>query len=196
MGKEMMKKEATDLGKNALSEEFLEHKKKKKWTDKKTGYTCFALYARSLYVTWGGKENWTWDCFKETSEENIEVAKLSHVCWLDVRGKLSMSDLSPEVVYEIVYVVKLTNNASGWELPIMLQLSLPDGRVQQRQVSLLEKPRKQWIELNVGSFQSTKGEPGEVGFEIHEHEGHWKNGLIISGAILRPKHEMTLHVTQ
>lgn len=28
MGKEMMKKEATDLGKNALSEEFLEHKKK------------------------------------------------------------------------------------------------------------------------------------------------------------------------
>ncbi|GLT71735.1 hypothetical protein SLA2020_437330 [Shorea laevis] len=71
------------------------------------------LYARSLYITWGNRENWTWNCFKETSDENIEVAKLSHVCWLDVRGKLNMSELSPDVVYEIVYVVKLTRGLLG-----------------------------------------------------------------------------------
>jgi hypothetical protein len=126
------------------------------------------------------------------SEENIEVAKLSHVCWLDVRGKLSLSELSPEVVYEIVYVVKLTTGASGWEFPILLRLSLPDGRVQERQVSLLEKPRRQWIELNVGNFQTKNGESGEVSFDIYQHGGHWKNGLIIKGAIFRPKQTTNL----
>jgi hypothetical protein len=122
------------------------------------------------------------------SDENIEVvAKLSHVCWLDVRGRLDLSKLSPEVVYEIVYVVKLTEGASGWELPIQLRLSLPDGRGQERQVSLLEKPRRQWIELNVGNFQRKNGELGEVSFLICEHGGHWKRGLIIKGAVIRPK---------
>nr|POE70699.1 uncharacterized protein phloem protein 2-like a4 [Quercus suber] len=96
-----------------------------------------------------------------------------------------MSDLSPEVEYEIVYVVKLTKGASGWELPIRLKLSLPDGRVQERQVCLLEKPRKQWMELNVGNFQSKDGESGEVCFV--SMEDIWKTGLIIKGAILRQK---------
>ncbi|KAB1213556.1 Protein PHLOEM PROTEIN 2-LIKE A1 [Morella rubra] len=149
----MEKKGATDLGNNAMSEEFLEPNKKKKWIDKKNGYTCFELYARSLYICWGETPNyWTWDWFKET---------------------------------------RLTDNASGWKYPITLQLSLPDRTVQQRQVSLSEKPRKQWIELNVGSFKSTK-ESGEVGFDIQGwHGGLWKNGLIRSRAILRPK-QMTL----
>ncbi|KAL0008333.1 hypothetical protein SO802_009835 [Lithocarpus litseifolius] len=144
------------------------------------------LYARSLYITWVNREYWTRDCFGETGDENIEVAKLSQ-CWLDVRGKLTMPDPSPEVEYEIVYVVKLTKGASGWELPIRLILSLPDGRVQERQVCLLGKPRKQWFELNVGNFQSKDGELGEVCFDLFEHGGNWKNGLIIKGGILRPK---------
>jgi hypothetical protein len=109
-----------------------------------------------------------------------------------VRGKLNVSELSPEVVYEIVYVVKLTKGASGWEFPILLRLSLPDGRVQERLVSLLEKPRRQWIELNVGNFQAKNGESGEVSFDIYQHGGHWKNGLIIKGAIFRPKQTTNL----
>ena len=103
-----------------------------------------------------------------------------------------MSELSPGVVYEIVYEVKLTKGDSGWDLPIKLQLALPDGRVQERQVSLLEKPRKEWFQLNVGNFQSKDGESGEICFSIFEHGGNWKTGLIIKGAILRPKKQMTL----
>jgi hypothetical protein len=102
-----------------------------------------------------------------------------------------MSELSPKVVYEIVYLVKLTNGASGWELPIVLKLSLPDGRTQERQLSLSEKPRKQWIELNVGNFQTENGGSGEVCFDIYQHGGHWKNGLIIKGAVVRPKQTTT-----
>ncbi|KAE8037269.1 hypothetical protein FH972_009870 [Carpinus fangiana] len=174
--------------KAAMEEIFLEHKTKKKWADEKTGHLCFMLYARSLYICWSHREYWTWKCFKETSDENIEVAKLSHVCRLEVRGKLSTSELSPEVVYEIVYVVKLTNGAFGWELPLILNLTLPDGRVQVRQISLLEKPRRQWIELNFGNFQTKNGESGEVVFGIRERGGrHFIHGIIIKGAVIRPK---------
>jgi hypothetical protein len=141
-------------------------------------YSLYRNFNNSMYSTF--------------SDENIEVARLIHVCWLDVRGKLTMSELSPGVVYEIVYVVKLTKEASGWELPIVLKLSLPDGRVRERQVSLMEKPRKQWIELNVGNFESKDGESGEVGFDLFEHGDHWKSGLIVKGAILRPKKQITL----
>ncbi|XWS42767.1 hypothetical protein CRYUN_Cryun16bG0042500 [Craigia yunnanensis] len=172
------------------NENFLEHKRKKTWEDTKSGQKCFMLYARSLYITWGGREHWIWNSFKDTSEENIEVAKLSHVCWLDVRGKFKISDLSPGTLYEVVYEVKLTKGASGWELPIKLRLSLP-GRVQERQVSLLQKPRGQWMELNVGNFCTEEngetGETREVCFDLYEHGGHWKKGLVIRGAILRPK---------
>ena len=120
------------------------------------------------------------------SGEILEVAILSQVCWLDVRGSLDISELSPEVVYEIVYVFMLTEAASGWELPIRLILALPDGRVQASQVSLLEKPRGQWMELSVGNFQRKNGELGEVSFIIREHGGHWKQGLVIKGAVIRP----------
>ncbi|KAE8076277.1 hypothetical protein FH972_014939 [Carpinus fangiana] len=183
----MVKNAATDHNKAQPGEIFLEHKKKKKWADEKTGHSCFMLYARALDFSLGNRAYWIWNCFKETSDENIEVAKLLHVCYLDVRGKLNVSELSPEVVYEIVYVVKLTKGAYGWEFPILLRLSLPDGRVQERHVSLLEKPRRQWIELNVGNFLTKNGESGEVGFDIYQRGGHWKKGLIIKGAIFRPK---------
>ncbi|GLT70848.1 hypothetical protein SLA2020_429030 [Shorea laevis] len=104
-----------------------------------------------------------------------------------------MSELTPEVVYEIVLVVKLTNAAYGWELPIKLTLTLCyDNKVQERQVSLLEKPRRQWIELNVGNFQTKNGESGEVGFAFIQIGGHWKRGLIVKGAVFRPKQITTL----
>ncbi|XWS42784.1 hypothetical protein CRYUN_Cryun16bG0044100 [Craigia yunnanensis] len=104
---------------------------------------------------------------------------------------LKILDLSPGILYEAVYEVKLTKRASGWELPLKLRLSLPNGRVQERQVSLLQKPRGQWMELNVGNFYTEEngetGETVEVCFDLYEHGGHWKSGLVFRGAILRPK---------
>ncbi|XVE90304.1 hypothetical protein DITRI_Ditri20bG0066800 [Diplodiscus trichospermus] len=172
-------------------EVFLEHKRKKTWKDAKSGQVCFMLYPRSLYITWSNRDQyWSWNSYEHTSNDNIEVAKLINVCWLDVRGKLNMSDLSPATLYEVVYEVKLTKDASGWELPIKLRLSLP-GKVKERQVSLLQKPRGEWMELNVGHFCTEEsgetGETREVCFDLYAHGGHWKNGLVIRGAILRPK---------
>ncbi|KAL5715246.1 hypothetical protein ACHQM5_017091 [Ranunculus cassubicifolius] len=183
----MGNKKKADLNKNN-NQVFLEHKKKKKWVDEESGYDCIMFYPRALYITWSSRvENWNWNCFKETSGENIEVVKLNAVCWLDVRGKHKISDLSPGVDYEIVYVVKLKNGAAGWELPITLKLTLPNGTSKERKISLLEKPRGEWIELNVGNFLAQDGESREVCFDVYDHGGHWKSGLIIKGAIIRPK---------
>ncbi|KAF3450869.1 hypothetical protein FNV43_RR06958 [Rhamnella rubrinervis] len=167
--------------------EFQEFKKKKIWVvDKKSGNKSMMLYPRSTDVTWGFPPYWRWNCYKETSDENIEVLKLSAVCWLNVRGLFKMSELSPGVEYEMAYIIKLTKGEFGWELPVTLEITIPSlGKVQKRVVSLLEKPRGEWIELNGGSFQAQ--ENGEVWFDLYEHGGHWKSGLIIKGIIIRPK---------
>ncbi|XP_015871395.2 protein PHLOEM PROTEIN 2-LIKE A1 [Ziziphus jujuba] len=169
--------------------EFHEFKRKKIWVDKKTGYKCMMLYPRWLDIAWGGHPGyWVWNCYKETSDENIEVAKLAAVCWLQVRGQFKMSELSPGVDYEIAYIIKIKNGASGWELPVTLEINnLSERKVQKRVVSLLEKPRGDWIELNGGSFQTNKEGPRDVWFTLYEHGGHWKKGLIIKGIIIRPK---------
>lgn len=98
-----------------------------------------------------------------------------------------MSELSPDMVYDVFYQVKLTKSGSGWELPITLRLSLPGGTVRERQVSLLHKPRGEWMELNVGNFKTRAGESREVCFDLYEHGGHWKTGLIVRAAVLRPR---------
>lgn len=66
--------------------------------------------------------------------------------------------------------------AYGWEAPVILKLTLPTGKVQNRQVSLLEKPRGQWIELSVGIFltdqniygsSSSSSETAAVSFSLY-----------------------------
>ena len=103
------------------------------------------------------------------------------MCWLDVRGKLNVSDISPGVNYEITYEVKLSKSANGWELPITLRVSLPNGMVRECNVSLFEKPKGKWIELKVGNMNADEAGTGEVSIDLYEHGGHWKSGLIIRG---------------
>ncbi|XP_021801045.1 protein PHLOEM PROTEIN 2-LIKE A1-like, partial [Prunus avium] len=79
--------------------EFQEFKKVKVWVEKKS--RCMTLYARWLDVTWGFPPYWVWNCYKEMSEDNVEVVKLLSVCWVNVRGQFKMSELSAGVVYEI-----------------------------------------------------------------------------------------------
>ncbi|GMP42097.1 hypothetical protein CsSME_00011952 [Camellia sinensis var. sinensis] len=167
---------------------FLENKRKKKWVDKKSGYSSFMLYPRALAVA-GGNENeyWAWKCFKDMSDDNVEVVKLITICWLDVQGKFEISELSPEVDYEIVFIVRLAKGCSGWELPNTLKLSLPNGQVRERHVCLYEEPKGQWLELNVGNFRTTKGDKGEVSFNFSNTGGHWKCGLLFKGALIRPQ---------
>ncbi|KAL1818758.1 hypothetical protein ACET3Z_013627 [Daucus carota] len=172
--------------KYSSSEVFLERKTKKKWVDKISGEYCFMLYPRSLFITNMEDRYWHWKCFKETSEDNVEVVKLITVCWLDVRGKFKMSDLNPGITYNVSYVVKLTQSSSGWELPIILKLGVPGKTEQRRQVSLLKKPKGEWFELNLGNVYAVDNENGEINFDFYGQGGHWKSGLLIKGVIIKP----------
>lgn len=139
----------------------------KTWENAKSGHKCFVLYAWSLDICWSDHDYWIWDSFTETSDEEIEVAKLRTVCWLHVKGKFKISDLSPGTVYEVVYVVMLMKGALGWELPIKLKLSLPNGKVQERQVSLLRMPKGKWMEVSLGYFCTEEnGETRDVCYLI------------------------------
>ena len=85
-------------------------------------------------------------------------------------------------------MVKLKKKGSGWELPVILGLSVPSEAVRYRQVDLLGKIREEWIELNVRHFRTRHGETGQVCFHLSQRGEHLKKGLVIKGAILKPKH--------
>ncbi|XP_026378807.1 lectin-like [Papaver somniferum] len=173
---------------------FSNQNKEKCWIDS-SGRNCFMLFPRSLNITWGNDTNyWTWLSTIEPSASDaveIEVSELVRVCWLNVHGKLDTSKLSPGVNYEIVFVVMFQKTSYGWDVPVNLWLELSDGQRLVQNVNLESMPKSQWVEIYVGEFE-TPQHPGdqqkEINFRLFEEEVlDWKKGLVVEGAIVRPK---------
>ncbi|KAI3873360.1 hypothetical protein MKX03_003229, partial [Papaver bracteatum] len=173
---------------------FSNENKEKCWIDS-SGRNCVMLFPKSLHITWGDNTDyWTWLSIIEPSasdDAEIEVPELVNVCWLSVHGKLDMSKLSHGVNYEVVFVVMFREWSDGWGTPVDLCLMLPDGQRPVRKVNLETMPKSQWIEIHVGDFktpQQPDDEETEVTFWLLEQEVlNWKKGLVIEGAIVRPK---------
>ncbi|KAK4399520.1 protein PHLOEM PROTEIN 2-LIKE A1 [Sesamum angolense] len=161
----------------------------KYWVEKGSNCNCFTLFARDLSITWADDDRfWHWPLLKESSDECLAVAELLNVCWLEVHGRFEIANLSPGTMYEIVFVLKLKDTAYGWEVPVNLRLTLPDGSRQEHKENLKEKPRGQWIEIPAGEFNTSDKKIGEIEFSLYEYEGgKWKRGLLIKGASIRPK---------
>ncbi|KAG2688086.1 hypothetical protein I3760_09G077400 [Carya illinoinensis] len=161
----------------------------KYWVDKNSKNSFF-LYARSLSILWGeDKRYWQWRRIQETSDEVIEVAELLDVCWLDVTGKFETASLSPGTLYELAFVVKIMKDlAYGWEAPVDVELTLPNGTKQEHKENMKEKPRGNWIEIPVGEFVTSSENIGEIKFSIYRHDGLWKRGLVVKGITIRPKY--------
>ncbi|KAH7837926.1 hypothetical protein Vadar_019626 [Vaccinium darrowii] len=167
----------------------LNQKKKKYWVDGKSNKNCFMLFARDLSITWGeDKRYWHWPYLQEASHGFIDVAELLRVCWLEMNGKFEMVNLSPDTVYEVVFLVMLKDSSFGWEVPVNVKLILPDGTTQQHQEKFMAKPRGSWIEIPAGEFGTSSEKIGDIQFSLYETEsGQWKSGLIIKGVVIRPK---------
>ncbi|XP_026437656.1 protein PHLOEM PROTEIN 2-LIKE A1-like isoform X2 [Papaver somniferum] len=185
---DMMNINQSELHHHLSSGIFLNQKKQKYWIDN-SGYNCFMLFPRDLAITWAeDKQYWQWSSMKESStscEMAIEVAELLNVCWLEVNGKLDISKLNPGVKYEVVFVVMLKNSAYGWEKPVNLRLVHSGSQTQLRKEDLQKKPKSQWIEVQIGEFQ-TPPQPAddkqgkEIQFSLFECENqNWKRGLVI-----------------
>ncbi|KAI3898481.1 hypothetical protein MKW92_006330 [Papaver armeniacum] len=173
---------------------FSNQNKEKCWIDS-AGRNCFMLFPRSFHITWDDNTNyWTWLSIIEPSasdDTEIEMPELVRVCWLNVHGKLDMSKLSPGVNYEVVFVVMFQKRSYGWDVPVNLLLELSDGQRLVQIVNLESMPKLQWVEIYVGEFE-TPQHPGnqekEINFRLFEEEVlNWKKGLVIEGAIVRPK---------
>lgn len=170
---------------------FLEDKKLKYYVDEKTNKNCFMLFARKLDICWSDHSDyWKWTN-EETSGEEIEVAELKEVCWLDIRGKFDRTiDLSPGTMYEIVFVVRMIDDDEYYShisnCTVTLVMILPRSRTQ-RNESLEGKPVEEWFDILVGEFIMSPENVGSVEFSMEEHGADWKGGLIVKCAIIRPK---------
>lgn len=168
---------------------FLNQKRKKYWVEKKCYSNCFMLFAKDLSITWGGDARyWKWPSICESGDVTVDVAELLDVCWLEIYGKFNTKMLSPGILYEVVFVIKLKDPAYGWGVPVNVSLVLPNGYKQERKEKLQTKPREQWIEVPVGEFITSPENVGEIQFGMHEYDGGaWKRGLVIKGIAIRPK---------
>lgn len=112
---------------------------------------------------------------------------LKAVCWLDIFGKFDTSNLTPKVKYEVVFVVMMSKNSYGWQVPVTLRVKFPDERAEEHSERLEDKPKGQWIELKVCEFVTPPKPNGDVEVSLFRRGGAWKGGLMVKGAVIRPK---------
>ncbi|ONH90018.1 hypothetical protein PRUPE_8G030100 [Prunus persica] len=147
------------------------------------------VYAKALDITWSGDTRY-WRWAKETSGDNFEAAELLNVCWLEVRGKLATTDLSPGTLYEVVFVVKMKTEADGWDAPVNFKFTSPDGALTRNTTfklrEILKDSKDQWKDIPFGEFKAPEN-PRNIEFSLYEYSRIWKSGLVIKGVAVRPK---------
>ncbi|KAF5954284.1 hypothetical protein HYC85_007140, partial [Camellia sinensis] len=155
----------------------------KYFVDKKSNKNCFVLFARELNICWNeDPQYWRWTTLKETSGEEIEVAEPLQVCWLDIRGQFNGAiDLSPGIVYEIVFVVRMTKYQ---DFSLRLTIVLPNSKKLTCNGSLNEKPLGSWFDIQLGEFKMSPENVGTMEFSPKDHAELWKSGLIVKCDII------------
>ncbi|KAK6917112.1 Phloem protein 2-like [Dillenia turbinata] len=184
------------------------------WLDKQTGKKCYMIAPRALHISWGDTPDyWKWISVPESRFP--EVAVLLTVFWLEIRGRIRCSLLSPNTTYAAYLVFKLEDDHLGFTLDLeAAEVSVgtnastsqthsaflsPETRHQQSisaQVPIedmnqkIEYPNKRsdgWFEVELGEI-FIKGDAGNLEMSVLETKRlHWKKGLIVQGIEVRPK---------
>uniref|UniRef100_A0A1J3CC87 Protein PHLOEM PROTEIN 2-LIKE A2 n=1 Tax=Noccaea caerulescens TaxID=107243 RepID=A0A1J3CC87_NOCCA len=175
---------------------FLKHKTQKYWIEGRAKKNCFMLYARGLTISLAESQTnnyWIWfsDLDQTSSDAIIEFAKLEWVAWLEVVGIFETENLTPNCLYEVVFVVKLIDPSQGWEVPVNFKLVLPTGEIKERKENMNLLERNRWMEIPVGEFRtSPEYISGKIEFSMNEVKGGlWKSGLIVKGVAIRPQNK-------
>ncbi|XP_073102510.1 putative F-box protein PP2-B12 [Elaeis guineensis] len=80
--------------------------------DKSSGAKCYMLSGRQLFIVWGDTPHyWTWHPLPDSRFS--EVAELVDVCWLEIRGKIESSILTPKTTYAAYLIFKVDQNSHG-----------------------------------------------------------------------------------
>ncbi|XP_065857331.1 F-box protein At2g02240-like [Euphorbia lathyris] len=92
--------------------------------DKLSGKKSFMLSARDLMIIWGDTlRYWRWSNSRNNSRFP-EVAELIAVCWLEIRGKIKATMLSPETHYTAYLVYKTTVTTYGFDNPVEVNVGI------------------------------------------------------------------------
>ncbi|KAJ9153058.1 hypothetical protein P3X46_026547 [Hevea brasiliensis] len=157
--------------------------------DKSTGKKCYMLAARGLMIAWGGNPQcWIWK--NVPYSRFTEVAELKFVWWLEIRGKIDTSMISPITNYVVAYLVfKMRTDARGFILhPIDVSVGISRSTRRSHMLRLRHPNRSDgWLEVELGEYFKQCGNDGEVlemsAMEVNDE----KSGLIVQGIEIRPK---------
>lgn len=126
------------------------------------------------------------------SSAEIEIATSIKANWLQIVGTLSTENLTPGTKYEIVFIVKLETNASGWGPPVTLKLKVVehDGDFDRvyRTENFKDYIGRNWMDILAGVFVvPPKATPATIIFTMYQYETYYKKkGLVVKGVEIRP----------
>ncbi|KAI4318134.1 hypothetical protein L6164_025940 [Bauhinia variegata] len=172
--------------------------------DRRSGKKCYMLASRDLSISWGDTPRyWEWKPLPESRFES--VAELLHVCWLEIRGKISTRMLSSKTHYAAYLVFKLEDACWLGRRPTEVSVGIPGGHSSTEIVCLdpnmeddrlflgLQRPRERndgWLEIKMGYFFNLGEEDEQVEMSVLETRGaDWKNGLVLEGIEVRAKED-------
>ncbi|XP_065854152.1 F-box protein PP2-B1-like [Euphorbia lathyris] len=127
--------------------------------DKWSGKKSFMLAARDLMIIWGDTPRyWRWSN-SENKSRFAEVAELVAVCWLEIRGKIKATMLSPETHYTAYLVYRTTVTTYGFDNPVEVNVGISgaeEGDSSKRSLYLdvgrARRRRNQVVVRRVGLF--------------------------------------------
>ncbi|KAK6235513.1 hypothetical protein SCA6_010850 [Theobroma cacao] len=103
--------------------------------DKWSGKKSYMIAPRDLLIAWGNTPAyWAWISHPESRFK--EVAKLNYVWWLEIRGMISTSKLSPDTNYAAYLVFKLRHAFGFNDYPAEVSLTLGADKVCSKSVAL------------------------------------------------------------
>ncbi|MBA0781196.1 hypothetical protein Gotri_002143 [Gossypium trilobum] len=184
----------------------IEGGRKSFWLEKVSGKKCYMLSPKDLYIEWVNTPTyWRWVSIPEARFE--EVSELLSVCWFEIRGKISISRLSPMTLYK-AYLVFKVHDVYGFDYyPVNLSVGVV-GTEGSKRAAYLEPERDRipidlqptpndvqfpmarvdgWLEVEMGEFFNEGCmNAGELEMSALEIEGgNWKGGLIFQGIEIR-----------
>ncbi|MBA0726056.1 hypothetical protein Golax_001906 [Gossypium laxum] len=192
----------------------IEAGRKSFWLERVSGKKCYMLSPRDLSIIWSDNtpDYWRWVSIPEARFD--EVAELRSVCWFEIRGRISISMLSPMTHYK-AYLVFQPNDVYGFDyFPVNLSVGVVGTEGSKRSAYL--QPRKErrrrlywpireeqptpgddvqfpkarvdkWLEVEMGEFFNEGCvDDGELEMSAVEIEGgNRKGGLIVQGIEIR-----------
>ncbi|CAH8289507.1 unnamed protein product [Eruca vesicaria subsp. sativa] len=155
----------------------------------------FMIPARQLdIIDIENSQKWAWSFISEAPNyAGVEVLKMVKIHWLHIKGTFETTDLTPGTKYEAVFLVKLEDNAIGWEKPVTLKLKVEqhdgsDSRVD-RNENLKDYIGQNWVDILAGVFVvPPRNKPADtITVTMYQYETNdKKKGLLVKGVAIRP----------